>query len=175
MDVGSGASLSEATVANALEWLERKVWLEDPADRRRKGMYLWYCHSRLALYEAAATPFEKYEAISGLLACVKRHQVHLGPKARQRRIELAGELKDLKADPVIEPEIDARTLYLRVDAVDDPARLVPRRGRAQATVKAVIASYEQIAGRHPDTVYGRKAAARAEMLSAEWHLRPRGR
>jgi hypothetical protein len=165
-----GRSGGREATEEAFEWLERKVWLEAGTDRRRLDMYLWYYHSRMALCEAAETPLEKYGIISDMLAVVGKHQVRLDPEAKQRREELRRELEELESDPVLAHEIAARDLFLKVDALDDPAKYAPRRGRAAVTVQAVVASYEQVAGNYPGTVYAGKALARAKLLKEAWKL-----
>ena len=138
--------------------------------RSTRESLFWYCHSRFALYEAATSELEKYDAISDLVACRKKHGVRLDREARERQIELAGELKRMDEDPELKGEIEARRLFFKVHALDEPARLLSKRGEKTPVLRAVVASYEQVAESCPRTVYGRKAAARAEMLRLEWGL-----
>jgi hypothetical protein len=171
----------------ALDWLERKIFVEVDYDKNLKEACLWYLSNQEALLNSAQTDFGKYEQAELLLELAKKYKLNKDETFAEKLAAWNG-LADQFKDTVKE-ELNARKAFLKLREEEEGyfcgggskkfkqwAKLVKPEKKKSAPPHPLVAmaeKYAKMAKKYPDSAYAKKAEQRASALTLEATAKPK--
>lgn len=142
----------------ALNWIERKVFLEADYDERLTDAYWWYFTNTLARYDQAQSAIERYTLNQLLQSLPAQWHLTLDAVTTAKLHAMAAAMQQLDADTTLHHEIQTRDAFHQVLALDERSR--------GDDLETLATQYHQISERDAQTAYGKQAAIRKQ--SVRW-------
>jgi hypothetical protein len=161
---GGHAAAKKESFDEALDFIQDAIYVRrkdaKPAPKNADDPLRQQYEIRIKLLTdraAASEGLEKYEALE---MASKIETARLSTKA------LGTQVKELAAKPEVAKELAARAAYQKIrDSEDTNWIKESQPAKLTAFTKQAAAAYEAMAKKHEDTVYGKKAEARAAWLT----------
>jgi hypothetical protein len=147
---GGHAWAPPATFAEAMDWIEHKIYFEGAPVPALRPVYLQYFNDHLAGYQSAASPWEKYKAANDLLAFARTRNLAMDPQVGASLRDLQATVTQLRNDPAVSKEALAADMLARVEA-----------DKSHTTATQFAAECQDIQRRYPGT----EAAAKAQAMA----------
>lgn len=156
---------------HAFDWLEQQLLTFSILETDRQ-----ICINILKRQLPKAFEFEsdfgKYETMTTLEPLVKLHKLDKVPELSENIGKMISLIKQLKTDKNIQVELKARTVFQAALKSEDKARekitkekLNPKKSARE--LKNVLPAYEQIVKTYENTLYGKKAKEKTELIQKE--------
>lgn len=152
----------------AFDWMERQVFIEARMAKVSREAALWHHENKLTALEQAKSAFDRYELMEYISALAKKQKLTSDEAVRDKLAAFKQEMKTLEDDAAVKEELAARRLFWALVKMD--GRNIDSKQKADP----LVATYKAIAEKYKDTVYGRRAALRAESLKTEFKPRMLG-